>query len=385
MQSEGGKQIGDALKQSAGSDLLTGLGSLFSGRQQGGSGLDPQLVGKVLEMFTGSREQNDEGGAMEGLLNLLPLLANTGHMHHDDPELENEEEHRRHQQATSMFPPFLTNLWEHFITSELGRTLWTNSGLGTTLQLFQDREGNFQMDRIFQSLENNTFRRRWVRSLTGFVAEWIKHVADPATLKRYMSTAQFVGNGFLKAQGYSKAVLFDPSRPAESLSLMVNAVFKRNFGLKINSATYIKPAVAYIQEVFQLGQSKGLSLSFLSSKDIESKLSETVNNEIIEPVLRVWRAYRYAIRVPQCDRYLICTLNQYQPGTEGPAGLKPGITKLASLISSWFLSGHTGTPFWKLYNAAVEEHKCQVKYPVDCSQFHEEDIKATTEYMHNEL
>lgn len=58
---------------------------------------------------------------------------------------------------------------------------------------------------------------------------------------------QFIGNGFLKAQGYSKAVLFDPARPAESLSLLANAVFKRQFGLKVNSSTYIKPAVAYIQ------------------------------------------------------------------------------------------------------------------------------------------
>lgn len=86
--------------------------------------------------------------------------------------------------------------------------------------------------------------------------------------------------------------------------------------------------VLCFQEVLQLGQSKGISLSYLSSKDIENKLSETVNNEIIEPILRVWRAYRYAIKVPQCDRYLICTLN-HEPGREGPAGLKPGITKLA--------------------------------------------------------
>jgi len=27
----------------------------------------------------------------------------------------------------------------------------------------------------------------------------------------------------------------------------------------------------------------------------------------------------------------------------------------------------------------------QVKYPVDCSDYHAEDIKATTEYAHSEL
>jgi len=54
-------------------------------------------------------------------------------------------------------------------------------------------------------------------------------------------------NGFLKSQGYSKAAQFDSARPAESLSFLADAVFKRQFGLKVNSATYIKPAIAYLQ------------------------------------------------------------------------------------------------------------------------------------------
>lgn len=54
-------------------------------------------------------------------------------------------------------------------------------------------------------------------------------------------------NGFLKSQGYSKAAQFDPARPAESLSFLADAVFKRQFGLKVNSATYIKPAISYLQ------------------------------------------------------------------------------------------------------------------------------------------
>lgn len=31
-----------------------------------------------------------------------------------------------------------------------------------------------------------------------------------------------------------------------------------------------------------------------------------------------------------------------------------------SLIASWYISGRTGTPFWKLYNAATEDHICEV-------------------------
>lgn len=87
--------------------------------------------------------------------------------------------------------------------------------------------------------------------------------------------------------------------------------------------------IGNVQDVLRLGQSKGLSITHLSSQDIESKLAETLNGEVLEPVLRVWRAYRFTLRTPQCDRNLICELNRFLPGTEGQAGLKPGVTKLA--------------------------------------------------------
>jgi len=130
--------------------------------------------------------------SLEGFMNVLPVLMNAfggGHRHSDDPDLEDAEEHERHARASSFLPPFLSSAyvyWEHFKSSELGVTLWKNSGLGSIVQLFIDRDGRFQVERIFESMENATFRRRWVRSLTSFVAEWIKHVSDPNTQARYV-------------------------------------------------------------------------------------------------------------------------------------------------------------------------------------------------------
>jgi hypothetical protein len=37
---------------------------------------------------------------------------------------------------------------------------------------------------------------------------------------------------------------------------------------------------------------------------------------------------------------------------------------------------------WLINNMVIS---FQVKYPVDCSDYHAEDIKATTEYAHSEL
>ncbi|KAK3918719.1 Protein ZGRF1 [Frankliniella fusca] len=454
MQSDGGRQLGDMLLGgSAGAagggspaaDILSGLGSLIGGGK-GGGGLDPAIIGHMMDIFTKSGDDDNtednevdvnnndvgskrsggggqdgavdwgallgaasslvgsQGGAADQIMSVLPALLQglgaAGHSHHEDDVIPEDERdahrgHHIHSHKSNMLPPFLDKLydmWEHFSESDLGRTLWHTSGLDALVKLFTDpKTGRFQTERIFASLENASFRRRWIKSVSSFVAEWAKRVADPATQTRYLATAQFVGNNFLKAQGYPKATHFDPARPAESLSLLANAVFKRHFGLKVNSATYIKPAVAYIQDVLRLGQSKGLSIAALSSTDIESRLSDTINGEVLEPMLRVWRAYRFSSKVPQCGAYVLCVVNQQEPagavGAQGGPGIKPGVTKLSSMVAAWFMSGNNETPFWKLYNAAVEDHDCSAKYhpKESCAEFHEEDLRATTEYAHNEL
>lgn len=85
-------------------------------------------------------------------------------------------------------------------------------------------------------------------------------------------------------------------------------------------------------------------------------------------------------------------------------GLKKLLSRGTSIFASWFLSGHTGTPFWSLYNTITENHKCKVNltsrsrekvnyviiflqifYFEPCGEFHAEEIKVTTEYIHNEL
>lgn len=39
------------------------------------------------------------------------------------------------------------------------------------------------------------------------------------------------------------------------------------------------------------------------SKELSHKLADTINLEIIEPIARVNRAYRFAKKLPKCDRY----------------------------------------------------------------------------------
>uniref|UniRef100_A0A8D9DYA6 Uncharacterized protein n=1 Tax=Cacopsylla melanoneura TaxID=428564 RepID=A0A8D9DYA6_9HEMI len=430
----GGKSSG------GGAELLGTLASALlnqgggGGASSGGSGFDPQMIGQIMSLFaqtqgssSGSGDagqarksgggewdglldlatnfissaaggQNNGGDSGSGgggigadaLLNLLPIMMNSlsgGHNHNEDPRLDNVQEHASHDQASSFLPPFLNTLYEYFLmakNSEFGRSLYESSGLSTIMETFTDpKTGQFKVDAIFSSLQKAKFRKRWITSCTSFVAQIMKHLSEPNTQLRYLSTAQMLGNNVLQSQGYPKSALLDSNRPTESTITVVNAVLKRQFGMKVDSSQYIRPAVQYLKDVFKVVQEKGLIHSDLSEKEIETRISEVLDTEILEPVLRLYRVYQFTKTNKKCDRQLLCTLNNKEE-----AGLKPTSTRLSSLAGAWFMSGYTGTPYWKLYNAATEVHSnCVTKYPADCSLFHEEDTVATSDYYyeHNEL
>ena len=116
-----------------------------------------------------------------------------------------------------------------------------------------------------------------------------------------------------------------PSKDCTVLLSIVRIQLSTYFAYIIDMDLY---RVQFVQDLFKLGDGKNfLNVSHLSSKEISSKLSELLNGELIEPILRVWRAYKFSIKHPQCDKRLICHLNQ----KDGPykTGLKPGVTKLS--------------------------------------------------------
>ena len=242
-----GKQLGDLLsgfnapssdsKNNVASDILTGIAGMLSKNSQG---FDPKVIGQVAEVLSNlASDKNNEastneipdhnsgpdwsailglasnllasstsdktqggnqeggggfenllkGGGLEGLMNILPLLtssAPSGHVHFADSELEDKSEHQKYEKSNYL-PPFMhiiDEYWEHFKKSEFGETIWKKSGLEAIFQLFIDKDGYFQIDRIFESMENISFRRKWIKSLSSFVGEWVKHISDPTTQAR---------------------------------------------------------------------------------------------------------------------------------------------------------------------------------------------------------
>ncbi|KAL0129867.1 hypothetical protein PUN28_001852 [Cardiocondyla obscurior] len=415
--SDTGKQVRDMMfdKRSTTDgvgQIISGLSSLMSGGQNS-PGLDISMVGSILSALnTGKRsardvENNEEPGIdwssivnmgsmflqqnanSDMAMGLVPMLLDAlGHGMND-----NDAGNKDHSGHSWFLPPILENIhvmWEHFSNSELGQTLWKNSGLSTIIAQMMDEKGNIMWEKILDSFEHPAIRRRWIRSLTNFVAEWISHISDPMNQQRYLTTAQFVGNSFLKSQGFPKAMMFDASKPAESISRLANGMAKRYLNMKIDSSQYVRPAISYFQELVSLASDKGFIMSRINARELSNRLSDIINNDFIGPILKSYRAYKWATKVPHCASQILCTINEKSQqreddGNEVFARVRSVLLRVASFPAAWAVSNKLGINFWPLYGAIMEQDGCINKYPADCTAFHEEEIRVTTENIHSEL
>ncbi|XP_018802771.1 PREDICTED: uncharacterized protein LOC108977512 [Bactrocera latifrons] len=387
--SSGGSDAGIGL------DSIMQIASVFMNANSGGSGNGQQQQHqhhqqrRFAHANVNMRENEVENtGDNGGLMSLLPLVMQAVSSFAGPEGQQTQEKHKGH---AWVLPPFLEHIhvvWDHFSNSELSDALYEKSGVNKILKGFKGRDGKLDYDRLFDSLNNQSFRRRWIKSATLYLADWASYLANPEVYLKYIQTAQLMFNGFLKSQGYPKSTYFDPSRASETISNLCDHVAKQHLNVKINSRQYVKPAVGYARELLKLGQARGL-LQF-NATELSDKLTDTLNLEVIEPVLKVHRAYRFISKSPQCDRYVLCELNSHEESAAGNArglisGVSPKIVKIGSMGAAIFISTETGTPFWTLFGVINAPYNCEVKYPVDCSGFHEGEAKVTTEYVHNEL
>lgn len=61
----------------------------------------------------------------------------------------------------------------------------------------------------------------------------------------------------------------------------------RHLKMKIDSYTYIKPAVAYFQELVNLASEKGFIVSRINARELSNRLYDLINNDVINPLLKV--------------------------------------------------------------------------------------------------
>ncbi|CAG9138563.1 unnamed protein product [Plutella xylostella] len=414
MQGDGAKNLGALLGQAGnagnGADLLSGIGSLF-GSQNGQ--LDPSLVGSMISMFAQQmtnneeqkparqkREQQNPDMNLDGILGLassflgnknsadmLPLIMNTISSFSAPEAKKRAHDHADH---ATFLPPFLEKIhlyWDLFINSELGKTVWQKSGLQKVLKAFTGPDGKLSFELMMKNFENHSFRRHWIKAAAKYLTDTVVHVAKPEVYQRYITSAEYLINGFLDSQGLPKSTHFNVKRPEKSITVLLNHTLKQYLDMDTDVSGYVSSAMAYLKQILKMAQSVTQSISSRGDYNaLADRLTDTLNLEVIEPVLRVHRAYRHAVEAPQCREHLMCLVNQH-PDSEKQSmpGFKAGLTKLSSIVASAALSFQNGGGFWDLYNAIQNDVNCEAKYPADCAAFHEHELKVTTEVYHSEL
>lgn len=268
IQSDGGRQIGSALMGAMGNgQVMEGLGSILSQAGGGGSkgGFDPSIIMNVLSMM-GSSGRNSRGdggfdfgqllsmagtffsqeGNAESLMDYLPTLMNS---------FTAKAPKSNHADHDWFLPPVLERIHvflEQFFNSETGHYIMNTLGLDKFMKMFADRNGNFSYDKFVELVENQSFRRHWLKIATSRMTTAISYISNPKLQKKYLGSAQQFINSFLKANGFPKSTLFDPIRPVETLTALANYVSREYMGYKIDAKQYVKPAVEYAK-VFVFG------------------------------------------------------------------------------------------------------------------------------------
>ncbi|XP_069363132.1 uncharacterized protein [Maniola hyperantus] len=391
--------------------VVSGLGGLLGGQD---GKIDPSLVGSVVSMFAqqmssngdqnqrqkrqANQESNDVN--MDSLLNMasgflgnknvagmMPMIMNTLNSFSEDEANKRADEHKDH---ASFLPPFLEKAhlyWDVFINSQLGKTIWEKSGFKKATKSFMGPDGKLSFELMFKSFENQSFRRHWIKAVAKYLTDMVVHIAKPEVYQRYLSSTQYIINSFLDSQGLPKTTHFNVNNPEKSISTLTNYVLKKYLDMDTDVSDYVKPAMDYIKQILKMAQSA--SQSFANRADyhaVADRLTDTLNLEVIEPVLRVYRAYKHSIEAPHCQEHLMCVVNRHHDQDKhGLPGFKAGLTKLSSLVASAALSFQNGKGFWDLYNAIQSDVNCDAKYPADCAAFHEHEMKVTTEVYHSEL
>ncbi|CAH0401565.1 unnamed protein product [Chilo suppressalis] len=451
MQGDAAKNLGAMLGQNGNggnnaADMLSGLGSLLGGQQDGkvdpafvlsmismigqqlgkseqpkkqkrqiqesdGSNkVDPEFLLSMISTFAqqlGKSEQPKKQARqiqesndlnLEGILSMasgllgnqnvasiLPVILNSLNSFSEPETKKRAEEHKDH---ASFLPPYLEKVhlyWDLFINSELGKTMWEKSGLRKVMKAFTGPDGKISFEMMFKNFENRSFRRHWIKTAAKYLTDAFMQIAKPEVYQRYLSTTQYILNGFMDTQGLPKEIHFDMKKPDKSFVKLINYALKKYMDIHTDVSGYIKPAMDYLKQTIKMAEAATQNLAKGGDTNlIVDRLTDTLNLEVIEPVLRVYRAYRHSVEAPHCQEHLMCLVNRHDSQKDAP-GFKAGLTKVSSLIASAAISYQNGKGFWDLYSAIQNDVNCEAAYPADCSAFHEHELKVTTEVYHSEL
>lgn len=120
------------------------------------------------------------GITTENFMDYLPQIVSTVNSFVGPEAKEREMGHADH--AWMMPPPVekIHILFDHFAHSELGRALWRIIGAEKFFQIFS-KDGKFDFAKLFEKLENQSFRRHWIKIWTQKITDILALIGDPKT------------------------------------------------------------------------------------------------------------------------------------------------------------------------------------------------------------
>lgn len=226
-----GSLMGDQGRAGNGGDggagaLLQGLGTLLGGQGQNGrGGLNPELIGSLLNAFTQSQNKPDkskkakkakksitpkkvekvEDSDDSELPDLLPLLSQLigGGTKGKDVSIGNillmalktinsfvgpeaKKREAGHSDHAWSLPPYLEKIhvmFDHLIHSDMGKYLIELLGTEKSFKVFTDESGKFNYKKFGELMENHSFRRHWIRQVTERISGILQYLADPKVYK----------------------------------------------------------------------------------------------------------------------------------------------------------------------------------------------------------
>ncbi|XP_076253378.1 uncharacterized protein LOC143191835 isoform X2 [Rhynchophorus ferrugineus] len=405
--------------------ILEGLGSLL-GDQNGQGGINPELIGNVINMFAQNAPQpskstssksvkskpkktkreskkNDNEFDLSDAINLassflnpgkgksgssfmdyLPMIMNTINAFTGPEAKERADSHTEHKGTIPAILEKIHVFFDNFLHSDMAKNVLNYIGTEKAFKVFQDESGKFDYNKFQELVENHSFRKHWIKQITQRLVEFLKFLANEKTQNQYIYTGLSFVNAFLKSNGFPQNALINLKNPVKSITNFVNYGAKKYLDADdIDAKEYVKPAVLYVQDLLKMAR-QAIVIN-KEPKELIDKLTDTINMDFIEPITRVNRAYRFARTQPTCDRYVFCLINQQVSNSGSLPSLNKGLSKGSSLIAAWFASSNTGTSYWDLYSDITDDKNCQKLFNKNCEGFHEDEIRVTTEYVHNEL
>lgn len=222
MSGGGNKQSGNGngeLLMTIGKAIFAAQGA---GKDGGGGGINPMLIGSLIQQFMPSSNDNEgrqsggnenmmetimnvasmfmanqqqEGGRNKrnteeesngnGLMDLLPLAVQAINSFSSQPEMEKTE--KEHEDHSGVLPPVLEKIhqmWDQFSNSELSTMIFHQIGLNKLFAGFIGRDEKVDYDKLFQSFQNQNFRRKWIKKAIIYLADWAKYLSNAEIYNR---------------------------------------------------------------------------------------------------------------------------------------------------------------------------------------------------------